>query len=228
MSMPLALITARPTHASHVGNRIGARQEFAICEALVHHPEKPMRLITVALHRIRELLGRIVAEMIVLAEHGTEPAHLPHQPLLDLDAATLILGIELSGLATEVKQNGARLEYRDRSTVRTFGIDDRRHAVVGRDCEKFRVELIALPDIDEMQLVREPAFLEHDRDLPPVRRGPIIKLDRFGLRHLALLPSLPRCVSKNRAASRTIPAVDKLEPDDTLVKPSRSRGYFES
>jgi hypothetical protein len=60
-------------------------------------------------------------------------------------------------------------------------IDDRRHAVIRRDRQEFRLELVALADIDEAHFVRKPALLEHDGDLPAIRRRPVIEIDRLHL-----------------------------------------------
>src|SRR5262249_14874477 len=56
-------------------------------------------------------------------------------------------------------------------------VDQRRDAVVGRDREKFRLELLALADVHRNDLVLEPRFLEEHRDLVAIRRGPIMQLD---------------------------------------------------
>src|SRR5207247_9013399 len=78
-----------------------------------------------------QLLGRIMSEVVRLPCLGAEVGHLPEQPLLDLDAAALIPRIEFSGLATEILQDRAGLEDRDRPALGTVVIDDGRHAVVG-------------------------------------------------------------------------------------------------
>ena len=57
-------------------------------------------------------------------------------------------------------------------------IDDRRHAVVGRDRQEVRLELFALGDVHRDHGVWEAALLEHDRDLPAVGRRPEIEIDR--------------------------------------------------
>ena len=81
--------------------------------------------------------------MVRLPGLGTEIGDLPEQPLVDLDPAAFVLGVEFAGLAAEILQNGAGLEDRDRSAAGTIRIDDRRDAIVGRDREKFPLELIA-------------------------------------------------------------------------------------
>ena len=60
-------------------------------------------------------------------------------------------------------------------------IDDRGHAVVGRDREERVAELIALPDPARHDPVRQTGLLEQDRDLLAVRRGPVVQVDHRGL-----------------------------------------------
>jgi hypothetical protein len=77
---------------------------------------------------------------------------------------------------------GSRRIRRPRSACRpALGIDDRRHAVVGRDRQEFRLELVALADVHGNDGVGQPALLEHDGDLPAVGRRPVIQIDRLGL-----------------------------------------------
>src|SRR5262249_48637979 len=56
--------------------------------------------------------------------------------------------------------------------------DDRRHAIVGRDRQELRLELITLGYVHRDHCVWERALLEHDRDLPAVGRRPEIEIDR--------------------------------------------------
>jgi len=57
-------------------------------------------------------------------------------------------------------------------------IDDRRHSVVWLDLQEFRRKLPAPSDIDVLDLIENAQFLEHDADLPTIRCGPVIKLNR--------------------------------------------------
>jgi hypothetical protein len=67
-----------------------------------------MRLVLVALDGIRDFLGRVAAEMMVLAEHRSEARHLPHQPFLDCDLRPLVLnGIEAAELAAKIEEDRA-------------------------------------------------------------------------------------------------------------------------
>ena len=67
-------------------------------------------------------------------------------------------------------------------------IDDGRHAVVRADREELGLELVALADVHRNHAVRQTAFLQHDRDLPAVRRRPVIEVDH------ASTPSVRRAV----------------------------------
>ena len=56
-------------------------------------------------------------------------------------------------------------------------IEDRRDAVVRRDRQKIRLELLAFADIDRNDVIFQSGFLEENRDFMAVRRGPIIDVD---------------------------------------------------
>jgi hypothetical protein len=68
-------------------------------------------------------------------------------------------------------------------------IDHGRNAVVGRDLEELRLELIALGDVDREYLVFQPGLLEKHRDLVAVRRGPVMKVDHGGVSWRLILVS---------------------------------------
>src|SRR5665647_3642629 len=59
-----------------------------------------------------------------MAGLGPMAGHLPEQPLVDLDPAALVLGVELAGLTAQVLQDGAGFEDRDRFAARSVRIDD--------------------------------------------------------------------------------------------------------
>ena len=56
-------------------------------------------------------------------------------------------------------------------------IDDGRNAIVRRNREEFRPELLALAYIDRQDPVRQPRLFEENRDLMAVRGRPIVKID---------------------------------------------------
>ena len=111
----------------------------------------------------------------------------------------LVARIKFSGLAAEILQDGAGLEHRDRPPARAVRIDDRRNAVVRRNRQKLRRELLALGNIDRMHDVRQPALFEHDGNFPAVRRRPIVQRDRP-------VAARPPCASASAALLRAAPA----------------------
>src|SRR3954466_10039972 len=112
---------------------------------------------------------------MTLAGLGSEIGHLPEQPLIDCDTSAFVIGVEPAGLAAEILQDCTRLENRYGATARTIRIDDRGHAVVRRDLEKIRLELLALGNVDRYDVIGQTALLEHDRNLPAVRCRPVVK-----------------------------------------------------
>jgi hypothetical protein len=118
-----------------------------------------------------------------VAEDRADIGDLPSQPFLDFNAAAFVLdGIEAAEFPAEIHEDSRRFEHRNRLAAGPVGIDDGRHAVVRRDRQKIRRELIALADIDVFHLVGNAEFLQHDGDLPAVRRRPVIQLYRAVLR----------------------------------------------
>src|SRR5262245_21202782 len=121
-----------------------------------------MHFVVVTLDCVSERFLRVALEVIELTRHRTEAAHLPEQPLVNLGARALVGRIKLSGLAAEILQVRARLEDLNRFAARPIWINDRRHPVVRRDLEKAGIELLALGDVYRLEIVSEPALLEHD------------------------------------------------------------------
>ena len=116
--------------------------------------------------------------MIVLAGHRAEIAHLPEQPLDGFGAGAQIARQELSGLLSEIEQDGTGLEHGDRlAAAGRRLIDHGRDAVVRGHREEFGFELLALADVHRLDVVGKPGLLEEDRDLVAVGRGPIIDVD---------------------------------------------------
>ena len=67
--------------------------------------------------------------------------------------------------------------------------------LLGRDREKFALELLAFADVHRKNLVRQPGFLEEDRDLVAVWCGPVMQVDHGQAR------SLDGCVALSWASS---------------------------
>src|SRR3954447_6723071 len=114
----LCLVCHGPGKAGDVRDRIISRDVSpGFSELRVEYAIKPRRLVAIAFDGVGDLLRRVEREMAVLAEHGTEPAHLPHQPLDDLGAGAQFIWEKAAGLVGEIDQDGAGLEYRKRLTA---------------------------------------------------------------------------------------------------------------
>src|SRR5690348_559888 len=173
------VIRTDPRVTRHVGDGVVVTgDEGAPCEAAVQHVEQAFRFLAVALDRVRNFLGRIHAEVSVLAGHRAEAADLPEQPLQALDLAERIGRDELAGLAREVNEDRAGFEHAERCTAaHRMMIHDRRHLVVGRDGKVIGLELVALADVHRPDRVRQPGLFEEQRDLVSVGRGPVVEVD---------------------------------------------------
>src|SRR6267142_1059678 len=174
----LAIRRAQPRHDRHVGDAVfAARHPLAAFQLLFNHPVKPVGLVLVAVHRVLDLLGRVLQEIVRLPEHRPDVPHLEHGPAGSCRATCGIARQEPAGLRGEVEQHRARLGERERFSVRAFLVDHRRDLVIGRDGEEFRLELITRSDIDGMNLILKTSFLQHDVDLVAIGRRPGIEVD---------------------------------------------------
>src|SRR5688572_31683107 len=78
------LVARHPGVDRHVGNRILRREVLILRQVLVHHPVEALRLVAVALAAVGDLVLFRAHEMVRLAEHRPDPAHLEHEPLQNL------------------------------------------------------------------------------------------------------------------------------------------------
>src|SRR3546814_2308277 len=80
-----------------------------------------------ACNRLRDFLRRVLAEVMVLAGHRSEPGHLPEQPLQRVVASANVGRQELAGLLGQIREDRAGLEQRDRfATADRVAVHDRR------------------------------------------------------------------------------------------------------
>src|SRR5512139_285323 len=194
------LMARRPWEDRHVGNAVvRARGEGVARELLVEHAVEPLGLVDVTLDAVLDLARRRAQEVMGLAEHRADAAHLPHQPFQGLVPLHRILRQELAGLLGEIDQDRARFEQADRLAAGTVGIDDRRNAVVGADAQELGLELLTLGDVDLVHAIGQPALLQHYRNLAAVGRAPRMKLD-----HL-LVPPFIYSAEKAQAQSSSDP-----------------------
>src|SRR3990167_8405815 len=173
----LVLPTAQPREDGDVGHAVlVAGDEFLVGQLLVHHAIEPPGFVGVAVDGVLDLLRRIQAEVVRLAQHRAHASHLEHQPLQHLELRAVRLRQELAGPGREVEQDGPRLEQADGLAIGPLRIDQRGNLVVRADLEKGGLELIALADVDRVHLPvateSESALLQHDVDLVSVGRGP--------------------------------------------------------
>src|SRR6266852_477030 len=179
---PLALGRAQPRENRHVGDGVLAtRHPRAFLQLFFDDPVQPFGLVAIAVHRVLDLLGRVLQEMVRLAEHRPDVPHLEHGPLHHQPAIAQLARQELAGLRGEVEQHRPRLGERERLAARPVLVDHRRDLVVRRDGEEIGLELVAHADVDGMDFVFETRFLEHDVDLVPVGRRPSVKVDHWYL-----------------------------------------------
>src|SRR5262245_2047787 len=107
-------------------------------------------------------------------------------------------------------------------------VDDRRHAVVRADRQELRLELIAPADVDRDRAVRHGQLLQHDRDLPAVRRRTIVDVD-----HAASPLPRPMTPAAARSAISALPYPASASTS-AVLKPStgapakRSTGVSEN
>ncbi len=176
--LTLSFIGDDPGIGGHIRNGVLSSDEGTVSQTPIEHTVQPVGLFHVAFDRIGNFLGRVVREMMVLPGHGPEPAHLPEQPLKNVGPPAQITRHELAGLLREINQDGAGLEHADRRAApRGIMVDDRGHAVVRRNPEELRPELLARADVHRDDPVRGAGLFEEDRDLVTVGRRPIVQVD---------------------------------------------------
>src|SRR5260370_19952106 len=118
------------------------------------------------------------SEMTLLAELGTLIGQLPADSLGDLIFAARVLRPEASGLLGEIHHNRTGFENGNRGTsAHRLVVDDCRHPAVRGNLQKVGSELVPAADIDRLDRVGEPQFLEKNDDLLAVSGRPEIEVD---------------------------------------------------
>src|SRR6266436_5218403 len=176
--LALVLVPHHPGIARHIRDRIIAGDELAILQAFVEHAVEPVGLVHIAVDGVFDFFLGVITEVMVLPRHRTEPAHLPERPLNRVVTAVDVGRKEFAGLLRQIQQHRAGFEDRNRlAAALRLMIEHRGNAVVGRDRQKLRLELVALADVDRENLVFQPSLFQKHRDLVAVRRGPVMKVD---------------------------------------------------
>ena len=73
----------------------------------IEHAKEPVGLLDMALHGVGNALRRVLHEVVVLAGHGSEAAHLPEHPLERCLAAAHVGADEAAGLLGEIDEDRA-------------------------------------------------------------------------------------------------------------------------
>src|SRR6267154_141802 len=79
--LSLRLVWHDPRVDCDIGDRVRAGEERAVGEPRVQYPVQAVRLLDVALDGVRNGLGCVAGEVMVLSGHGAQARHLPEQPL---------------------------------------------------------------------------------------------------------------------------------------------------
>jgi hypothetical protein len=104
--------------------------------------------------------------------------HLPDDPLSDFVFPAQILREESTLFLRQIHHDCAGLENADRRAAALWiVVDQHRHAVVGVDLQKLRLELVAAADVARYEIVIETQFLEQDRDFLAVWGRPKMEIE---------------------------------------------------
>ena len=169
----LPLEPGDPRPCGDIGHRVVVDQVLVAGEPLVEHAVEALRLGEVAFLGVSAFSLVEPDEMMDLAEHRADTAHLPHQPLHRPPAGLVLGRHQHAGLLGEIEQDRARLHHRHPVVM----VDDGGDLVVRAYGDEVRAMLVALGDVDRMRRVRQPDLLQHDRDLAAVRCGPGVEID---------------------------------------------------
>ncbi len=101
--------------------------------------------------------------MALLAELGALIGQLPADPLGNIVFPARVRRAEPSRLLGEVGHDRPGFKDRNRgAAAHRLIVDDRRHPAVRRNLQKFGRELVAATDIDRLDRIGEPQFLEQN------------------------------------------------------------------
>src|SRR5258708_791600 len=167
-----------PRIGGNVRHRVFRSEPFVRAQMSVHDPIQPAGLLAVALDRVLHRLRRGTQEMVYLAEHRADAAHLEHQPLDCLEAPGFLLRQETPGLVRQIQQDCAGFEQGIRFAFRPLAVHDRRNLAIRADGNEAGFELIPLADVDRMHVIGKRQFLQHDGDFASVRRAPSVQVDQ--------------------------------------------------
>src|SRR5579863_5264417 len=156
---------ADPREHRHVGDGVRlAHQPATTVELVIEDLKHAARLADVAIARplVLEVLAGELVEEADLSKHRSHSAHLEHEPLNRLAARARILRQKPAGFFREVEEDRAGLKQRQWPCARAPWVDDRGNLAVGIQRAKLRRSLVVGVEVNEMRLIGEAGFLEHE------------------------------------------------------------------
>src|ERR1700730_2856078 len=172
-------VPPHPTQDGKIGNRRLIREKFLRGQSPVHYAVKSPRFLRIACESVAAVLLVLDRqEMVDLSGDRPESSLLEHQPFENGNACLQIPRPELARLFPEIDEDCTRLEDADGLPVRSVRVDDRRDLSIRTDFQEFRIELLALADIDDRDDVWKRHFLQCHADLAAVGRIESVQLDR--------------------------------------------------
>ena len=174
----LALVEHGPGKHAHICDPIAIAQKFGLREPVVEDVVDPFRFGGVAIDCVGNLLVRIQTEMVVLPQHRADRTHLEQQPLENVALLACVTTSESACLFREVQQDRRRLGKHHALAVRPARVDDGGHLPERIDRAVLPGELRTLQDVGGNDPVGNAGLLAEDRDLPAVRRRPIVDVNR--------------------------------------------------
>jgi len=131
-----------------------ARRRNCDPQLLVEDAVEPVDLVAVAVDGVGNFIHRVIAEVIVLAGHRAEIAHLPEQPLDRVGARAQILCQKRPVLLGKIEQDSPRT-FENCNRLASAGrcvIDDGGNSVVGEMARNWRLNCSPLRYFTGMML----------------------------------------------------------------------------
>ncbi len=145
--------------------------------------------------RVRHLLGHAVAEKEDVLRGRRHVAGALGHPLKSARLRQRGVGSQFAGLLGEIDQDRPGLDQGQRLAVRTLRVDQGRDAAGRVDLQVIRLFLVALRQVQNMDLAGDAAFVDRDRGALPVAGAGGVKLHRRVLRCVAQFAASYRSVT---------------------------------
>src|SRR5260370_23230609 len=158
------LPTPDPSEMGDIGDReVITGCEFRRTEGPVEHRHDASRLSVEARQSMRNLLGSLLLEMTGLPEGGPNSGDVEENLLEHTRTSFAFARKQFPGLFGKIDKDGRGFGQNEPFAIGARRIDEYRYFSVRIECPIGRVLLLTLPNIDGLELVLEPHFLERDR-----------------------------------------------------------------